>query len=127
MARIPEGAELIENSVSKAPGFKIGNVIVMAGVPVIMEAMLFAVTPRLKTGHKMLADTVRVNAPEGQVAALLADCQRTFPDVAMGSYPFFEDKRPGTNLVLRSTEEDRLRLAKADLIKRLGPNLTISE
>ena len=127
MARIPEGAELIENSVSKAPGFKIGNVIVMAGVPVIMEAMLFAVTPRLKTGHKMLADTVRVNAPEGQVAALLAECQRTFPDVAMGSYPFFEDKRPGTNLVLRSTEEDRLRLAKADLIKRLGPNLTISE
>lgn len=127
MARIPEGAELIENSVSKAPGFKIGNVIVMAGVPVIMEAMLFAVTPRLKTGHKMLADTVRVNAPEGQVAALLAECQRTFPDVAMGSYPFFEDKRPGTNLVLRSIEEDRLRLAKADLIKRLGPNLTVSE
>ena len=93
----------------------------------LLEAMLFAVTPRLKTGHKMLADTVRVNAPEGQVAALLAECQRTFPDVAMGSYPFFEDKRPGTNLVLRSTEEDRLRLAKADLIKRLGPNLTISE
>jgi molybdopterin-biosynthesis enzyme MoeA-like protein len=127
MARIPEGAELIENSVSKAPGFKIGNVIVMAGVPAIMEAMLLAVTPRLKTGPKVLADSVRVNAPEGQVAALLADCQRTFPDVAMGSYPFFEDARPGTNLVLRSTEEGRLRLAKADLIKRLGPNLAVSE
>jgi len=127
MARIPEGAELIENSVSKAPGFKIGNVIVMAGVPAIMEAMLLAVTPRLKTGPKVLADSIRVNAPEGQVAALLADCQRTFPDVAMGSYPFFEDEHPGTNLVLRSTEEGRLRLAKADLIKRLGPNLAVSE
>ena len=127
MARIPEGAELIENSVSKAPGFKIGNVIVMAGVPTIMEAMLLALTPRLKTGPRVVADSIRVNAPEGQVAALLADCQRTFPDVAMGSYPFFEDERPGTNLVLRSTEEGRLRLAKADLIKRLGPNLAVSE
>jgi molybdenum cofactor synthesis domain-containing protein len=127
MARIPEGAELIENSVSKAPGFKIGNVIVMAGVPAIMEAMLFAVTPRLKTGAKMLADSVCVNAPEGQVAALLADCQRTFPDVAMGSYPFFADGRPGTNLVLRSTEEGRLKLAKADLIERLGSNRILSE
>jgi molybdenum cofactor synthesis domain-containing protein len=127
MARIPEGAELIENSVSKAPGFKIGNVIVMAGVPAIMEAMLLAVTPRLKTGPKLLSDSIRVNAPEGQVAALLADCQRTFPDVAMGSYPFFEDERPGTNLVLRSTEEERLRLAKADLTRRLGPGLIASE
>ncbi len=127
MARIPEGAELIENSVSKAPGFKIGNVIVMAGVPAIMEAMLLAVTPRLKTGPRLLSDSVRVNAPEGQIAAPLADCQRTFPDVAMGSYPFFENGRHGTNLVLRSTEGERLRLAKADLIRRLGPDFTLSE
>ena len=91
MARIPEGAELIENPVSKAPGFKIGNVIVMAGVPAIMQAMLLAVSPRLKTGPKLLSDSVRVNAPEGQVAVPLTDCQRAFPDVAMGSYPFFED------------------------------------
>jgi hypothetical protein len=89
--------------------------------------MLLAVTPRLKTGPKMLSDSIRVNAPEGQVAALLADCQRAFPDVAMGSYPFFEDERPGTNLVLRSTEEGRLRLAKADLTRRLGPGLIASE
>jgi molybdenum cofactor synthesis domain-containing protein len=127
MARIPEGAELIENSVSKAPGFKIDNVIVMAGVPAIMEAMLLAVTPRLKTGPKLLSDSIRINAPEGQIAAQLAACQRTFPDVAMGSYPFFEKGRHGTNLVLRSTEVGRLRLAKVDLIKRLGPELTVSE
>ena len=127
MARIPAGAELIENSVSKAPGFQIDNVIVMAGVPAIMEAMLLAVTPRLKTGPKLLSDSVRVNAPEGQIAAQLDACQRTFPDVAMGSYPFFESDHHGTNLVLRSTEVGRLRLAKADLIRRLGPNLTGSE
>ena len=127
MARIPEGAELIENSVSKAPGFKIDNVIVMAGVPAIMEAMLLAVTPRLKTGPKLLSVSIRVNAPEGQIAAPLASCQRAFPDVAMGSYPFFENGRSGTNLVLSTTEEGRLRLAKADLIARLGPKLTVSE
>jgi molybdenum cofactor synthesis domain-containing protein len=127
MARIPDGAELIENFVSKAPGFKIGNVIVMAGVPAIMEAMLLAVTPRLKTGPRLLSESIRVNAPEGQIAAQLSACQRTFPEVAMGSYPFFENGRHGTNLVLRSTELGRLRLAKADLLRRLGPELTVSE
>jgi len=127
MARIPDGAELIENFVSKAPGFKIGNVIVMAGVPAIMEAMLLAVTPRLKTGPRLLSESIRVNAPEGQIAAQLSACQRTFPEVAMGSYPFFENGRHGTNLVLRSTELGRLRLAKADLLRRLGPELIVSE
>ncbi len=121
MARIPEGAELIENPVSKAPGFMIGNVIVMAGVPAIMQAMLLAVAPRLKTGLKLLSETVRVNAPEGQIAGPLAACQHAFPDVAMGSYPFFENGRYGANLVLRSTRKERLRVAKADLIKRLEP------
>jgi molybdenum cofactor synthesis domain-containing protein len=127
MARIPADAELIENSVSKAPGFMIGNVIVMAGVPAIMQAMLLAVTPRLKTGAKLLSDTVRVNAPEGRVAGPLGDCQRAFPDVAMGSYPFFEDGHYGTNLVLRSTDIARLKQAKTDLISRLEPEITVSE
>jgi molybdenum cofactor synthesis domain-containing protein len=126
MARIPEGAELIENSVSKAPGFQIGNVIVMAGVPAIMQAMLQAVTPRLKTGAKMLSDQVRVAAPEGQIAGPLAACQRAFPDVPMGSYPFFEDGQFGTNLVLRSTDEGRLQRAKEDLIARLAPDVSLS-
>lgn len=127
MARIPEGAELIDNPVSKAPGFQIGNVIVMAGVPAIMQAMLQAVTPRLKTGAKMLSNSVRVAAPEGQIASPLEACQRAFPDVAMGSYPFFEEGSFGTNLVLRSTDESRLRRAKADLIARLAPDLRVSE
>ena len=126
MARIPEGAELIENPISKAPGFRIGNVIVMAGVPAIMQAMLLAVTPRLKTGSKLLSASVRVNAPEGRIAAPLADCQRAFPDVAMGSYPFFEDGRYGTSLVLRSTDEARLNLPRPTLLPgwdRISPLL----
>jgi molybdenum cofactor synthesis domain-containing protein len=127
MARIPQGAELIDNPVSKAPGFQIGNVIVMAGVPAIMQAMLQAVTPRLKTGTKMLSDFVRVAAPEGRIARPLEACQRAFPDVSMGSYPFFEDGAAGTHLVLRSTDLSRIRLAKADLIARLAPVLKASE
>jgi molybdopterin-biosynthesis enzyme MoeA-like protein len=127
MARIPAGAELIENSVSKAPGFMIGNVIVMAGVPAIMQAMLLAVTPRLRTGAKLISATIRVNAPEGMVAAPLGDCQRAFPDVAMGSYPFFENGQYGTHLVLRSTDKARLEQAKADLAARLAPDISFSE
>ncbi len=126
MARIPAGAELIENSVSKAPGFMIGNVIVMAGVPPIMQAMLHAVTPNLRTGTKLLSDTIRVNAAEGRVAIQLAECQRAFPEVAMGSYPFFEERRYGTNLVLRSTDAARLAEARADLIARLPPDVSFS-
>ena len=126
MARIPEGAELIENSVSKAPGFMIGNVIVMAGVPPIMQAMLHAVTPNLRTGAKLLSDTIRVNAAEGRVAIPLAECQRAFPDVAMGSYPFFVEGRYGTNLVLRSTDAARVAEAKADLVARLPPDVNFS-
>lgn len=127
MARIPEGAELIDNPVSKAPGFMLGNVIVMAGVPAIMQAMLSAVTPRLRKGAKILSDSIRVSVPEGQIAGPLGDCQRAFPDVSMGSYPFFEDGQAGANLVLRSTNEDRLKLAKTDLIARLAPILSASE
>ncbi len=126
MARIPDGAELIENSVSKAPGFMIGNVIVMAGVPAIMQSMLRAVTPSLRKGRKLISDSLRVDAPEGRVAVPLGDSQHAFPDVAMGSYPFFENGRYGTNLVLRSTDEARLELAKADLLARLGPDISVS-
>ncbi|HZV20425.1 MAG TPA: molybdopterin-binding protein [Hyphomicrobiales bacterium] len=127
MARIPEGADLIENAISKAPGFMIGNVIVMAGIPEIMQAMLRAVTPRLKTGPRLLSETIRINAPEGKVAGPLRDCQQAFPDVAMGSYPFSENGRYGTNLVLRATDKERLAQAKTDLIARLAVEIKISE
>jgi len=108
MARIPHGADLVSNSVSLTPGFMIENVIVMAGVPRIMQVMLDAVTPQLRTGAKMLTRTIRVEAPEGDVATGLGRVQAEFADVAMGSYPYFEKGRLGTNLVLRSTDEDLL-------------------
>jgi molybdenum cofactor synthesis domain-containing protein len=119
MARIPKGARLVANSASKAPGFMIENVIVMAGVPFIMQAMMLAITPDLKTGLKMISETIRLDTPEAGVATLLTECQADFPDVAMGSYPFFTEGRFGTNLVLRSTDASRLSKAMHALKERL--------
>jgi len=108
MARIPEGAELIHNAVSRAPGYRLENVIVMAGVPRIMQVMLDEVMPRLAKGRPMLARAVRVDAPEGDVAPPLAALQAAHPEVQMGSYPFFEHRRFGTYVVLRTTDEGSL-------------------
>ena len=114
MARIPDGADLIENSVSKAPGFSIGNVHVMAGVPAVMQAMLDAVTPRLETGKKMISRSFAARAKEGDVAEPLGKVQKQFPDVSMGSYPTFDEViGPTTTLVLRSRDEARLAEAAA--------------
>jgi molybdenum cofactor synthesis domain-containing protein len=108
MARIPAGADLVENSVSKAPGFFIGNVIVMAGVPRIMETMLAAVTPRLRTGPKLMSHTIDAQIREGDVAPVLTATQKAFPDVQMGSYPYDGNGTYGALLVLRSTSAGRL-------------------
>jgi molybdenum cofactor synthesis domain-containing protein len=114
MARIPAGAELVANKVSKAPGFWIGNVIVMAGVPVIMQAMLDEVAPRLKTGVRMLSDTVRADAKEGDIGGPLAAIAAAHPDVSIGSYPFQDEEgRPNANLVVRSRDEAKLAAAMA--------------
>ncbi len=113
MARIPAGADLILNKVSAAPGFRIGNVHVMAGVPAIMQAMLDEVAPTLETGVKMLSETIRADAREGDVGTPLAEIAKAHPDVTIGSYPFFDDKRgPNTNLVLRSRDPQKLAVAK---------------
>jgi molybdenum cofactor synthesis domain-containing protein len=119
MARIPRGAALIENAISIAPGFMIGNVIVLAGVPDIMQVMLDAVTPRLACGEKMQSVTIAIARPEGDVADLFAAHQQTFPDVAMGSYPAFTENRFSTQLVLRSTNSVRLDAAKQGLESKL--------
>jgi molybdenum cofactor synthesis domain-containing protein len=113
MARIPQGADLIENSVSKAPGFSLSNVHVMAGVPAIMQAMLDALAPRLQTGTKMLSRSIPAKAKEGDVATPLAEVQKRFPDIIMGSYPSYADGIPTTTLVLRSRDEARLVEAEA--------------
>lgn len=108
MARIPEGAELIHNSVSIAPGFMMDNVIVMAGVPSIMAAMFADVAPRLKRGAKLHSHTIVVRQPEAEIAALLSEHQKKHPAVVMGSYPSFMDGKFKTELVLRATDETEL-------------------
>ncbi len=108
MARIPDGAELIHNAVSRAPGYMLENVIVMAGVPRIMQVMLDEVMPRLAKGRLLLARSVRVDAAEGDVAPPLAALQAAHPDVQIGSYPFFEHRRFGTYIVLRGADAARL-------------------
>jgi len=111
MARIPAGASLITNALSGAPGFRIANVIVMAGVPEIMHAMLEAVTPELQTGDKLLSVTIAVDRPESEVSDVFATHQQRYRDVAMGSYPRLRDGKPVADLVLRCA--DPLRLAEA--------------
>ena len=114
MARIPKGADLVVNKVSAAPGFWIGNVIVMAGVPAIMQAMLDEAAPKLKTGVKMLSETVVANAREGDVGTELGEVAKANPETAIGSYPFFDEKfGPNTNIVIRARDPARLAAAKA--------------
>ncbi|MGB7259582.1 MAG: molybdopterin-binding protein [Pseudolabrys sp.] len=114
MARIPDGAQLVYNKVSGAPGFWIGNVITMAGVPAIMQAMLDEVAPKLKTGAKMLSETIRADAKEGDVGTELGQIAKANPDVIIGSYPFFDEKLgPNTNIVVRSRDPQKLAAAKA--------------
>lgn len=108
MARIPEGADLILNSVSAAPGFRMGNVHVMAGVPVIMRAMLEAIAPTLRTGRKVNSVTVKAAVGEGTIGGPLAALQALYPDVKMGSYPQMGATRVMTELVLRSSDTARL-------------------
>ncbi len=116
MARIPAGADLVENKMSGAPGFMIGNVVVMAGVPSIMQAMLDAAAPRLRTGVKMLSETIRGDVREGDIGTELGEIAKLHPDVSIGSYPFFDDKfGPNTNLVIRSRDPAALAAAKAEV------------
>jgi molybdenum cofactor synthesis domain-containing protein len=112
MARIPKGAELVANPVSKAPGFWIGNVIVMAGVPQIMHAMLDQVAPHLKTGRRMLSESIPAGMREGDIGTPLAEIARAHKDVMIGSYPFLNEGRPDTNLVVRSRDPQALAAAK---------------
>ncbi len=114
MTRVPRGAELVPNKVSAAPGFWIGNVIVMAGVPSIMQAMLDEVAPRLRTGIKMLSETVRADCREGDVGTELGEIAKAHPEVMIGSYPFVDEVRgPNTNIVVRARDPARLAAAKA--------------
>jgi molybdenum cofactor synthesis domain-containing protein len=114
MARIPDGAELIPNKVSRAPGFRLGNVMVMAGVPTIMQAMLDEAAKTLKTGARVLSETIRADAREGDIGTPLAEIAKAHPDTMIGSYPFFDEARgPNTNIVVRSRDPVTLASARA--------------
>jgi molybdenum cofactor synthesis domain-containing protein len=113
MARVPQGGELVRNKISGAPGFWIGNVIVMAGVPAIMQAMLDEVAPQLKTGAKLLSTTIRADAKEGDVGTELGAIAKAHPGALIGSYPFFDEKLgPNTNIVVRSRDPEQLKAVK---------------
>lgn len=113
MARIPEGASLILNPVSAAPGFRIANVHVMAGVPKIMRAMLESIAPTLEGGRKVRSVTIRCRVGEGTIGTPFAALAEAFPDVKMGSYPQMGQSFVMTELVLRSSDDERLALAAA--------------
>jgi molybdopterin-biosynthesis enzyme MoeA-like protein len=105
MARIPQGADLIENPISRAPGFRIGNVIVMAGVPSIMQAMLDNVAPTLETGARMIVETVSAGGvPEGLYAAGLGNIAGAHPEVSIGSYPSFSASGFSNQIVVRGKD-----------------------
>lgn len=122
MARIPHGASLIRNPISVAPGFMIKNVIVLAGVPDVMQVMLDDVMPNLMTGIRFQTATIKLARAEGDVADLFAAHQEMYPDVSMGSYPAFTQTGPTTQLVLRCTDSTRLEAAVTSLTKKLKVN-----
>jgi molybdenum cofactor synthesis domain-containing protein len=123
MARVPQGATLIENAVSKAPGFRIENVFVMAGVPKVMNAMMDAIAPTLEKGVPMQSRTVALQGGEGDVAKPLGEIQARFTDVFIGSYPFEGATGFATNLVVRSRNPQALAKAEAE-VKAIAESLT---
>ena len=121
MARIPAGADLIENQISKAPGFRIDNIIVMAGVPQIMQVMLDNVMPSLQTGAKMLSRSVETGGlPEGIYAEALGQIAKAHPGVIIGSYPSFDGKTFLNRIVMRSRDDATLILVEKDVIEALN-------
>lgn len=108
MARIPDGAVLIDNPISKAPGFSMDNVHVMAGVPAIFNAMLKGLLPKLASGKMVLSETVNLPFKEGDIAKSLGVIAKENPDTSIGSYPYYTDGTFGCNIVVRTTDADRL-------------------
>jgi len=119
MARVPHGAILVDNPVSVAPGFQIGNVFTFAGIPAVMQAMFQSMKHRLMGGMPVLSRTVRTNLPEGVIAEPLGALQKRFDDLDIGSYPAFRNGRPSVSLVLRGTDDARLVAASAELMETI--------
>ncbi|MCA0042288.1 competence/damage-inducible protein A [Celeribacter litoreus] len=124
MARIPDGATLIENPISIAPGFSIENVHVMAGVPNIFSAMVAGLLPQLTGGKPLLSQTYRIDRPESTVAGPLGDLAERYPDLSMGSYPFTRDGAFGTNIVIRGQDGAQIEAALLELAAIFPANET---
>jgi molybdenum cofactor synthesis domain-containing protein len=123
MAHTPQGATLIRNPVSGAPGFRIGNVFIMAGIPRVMQAMFDSAKQELKGGRPMLSRSIACHLPEGVIAKGLGEIQGRYPDVDIGSYPFYRTGGFGTSLVLRGRDAERLAAGTAEvvtLVRALG-------
>ena|SRR5438552_457867 len=125
MARIPHGATLIENPVSKAPGFQMGNVFVMAGIPKVMQAMMDEAGKRLSGGIPMRSVAITVEGGEGDIAKPLKDIQDRYPAVIIGSYPFEGSRGFAATLVLRSRDDAALAEAER-AVKAMAEELTAS-
>jgi molybdenum cofactor synthesis domain-containing protein len=108
MARIPDGADLIDNPISAAPGFTIGNVHVMAGVPAVFHAMVASVLPRITGGAPVLSQSLRIDRGEGDIAGPLSDLAAQYPDLSIGSYPFIQNGIYGSNIVIRGADGARI-------------------
>jgi molybdopterin-biosynthesis enzyme MoeA-like protein len=119
MARVPEGAELIENRLSGAPGIRLGNIFILAGVPHIAGLMLEALSGQLEGGRPLLSRTIGCWAPESEVADILRETEKAHEGCQIGSYPFFKEGRVGANFVIRSTDEGALEACASDLLRRL--------
>ncbi|NDR55541.1 competence/damage-inducible protein A [Aliiruegeria sabulilitoris] len=119
MARIPDGATLIDNPISAAPGFILGNVHVMAGVPVIFESMVATVLSKLTGGDPILSQSLRINHGEGEIATSLAALAEDFQDLSIGSYPFMKDGIYGTHIVIRGTDAARIDAAMTRLARSM--------
>jgi molybdenum cofactor synthesis domain-containing protein len=120
MARVPEGAELIPNYMSGAPGIRIGNLFLMAGVPHITAGMLDALTGALEGGRPLVSVTVGAFAPESEVAEMLREAERATDGIAIGSYPFFKEGRVGANFVVRSEDEGLAQAVADELAAKLA-------
>ncbi len=120
MARVPDGADLIPNRMSGAPGIRIGSIFVMAGVPHITAGMLDALTGTLEGGLPVQSVTIGAWAPESEVAGLLQETERAHDGVAIGSYPFFREGKVGANFVVRSTDGDQAQICADELGAALG-------
>jgi molybdenum cofactor synthesis domain-containing protein len=115
MARVPEGAELIANRMSGAPGIRLDNIYMMAGVPHITAGMLDALTGTLEGGAPLLSATLGAWAPESEIAAILRETEQAHDSCVIGSYPFFRNGTVGANFVVRSTEPHELETCRAAL------------